>query len=74
MRTTTKGLKDGFTRHTLEIKEDHLKMIKALAFYNRESIGETLTNLLNQASKNIKDKDIKEALKLYNAKKEKSKK
>jgi hypothetical protein len=45
-KTSQKGLKNGWTRATLILRNDYLKKIKALAYWEREKVKEVVDEVL----------------------------
>jgi hypothetical protein len=46
IRTSQKGLKKGWTRATFILRDDYLKKIKALAYWERKKVKEVVDDLL----------------------------
>lgn len=66
--TAHKGLKDGWTRATLIIREDHLDMLKAVAYLERIDIKDLVESICNNYIQ-VNSEQVKEALALYFRKK-----
>ena len=71
--TTKKHLKEGFTRATFAVRDDHLELIKALASYRNLEQKELLEAILDNFLGDIKDQVKKEALEIYRRKGDKEK-
>jgi hypothetical protein len=63
-----KGLKDGWTRATLIIREDHLDMLKAVAYLERIDIKDLVESICNNYIE-TNSEQVNEALTLYLRKK-----
>ena len=61
-KSTTKGLKKDFTRHTFEIKKDTLTLLQALARYKNIKIADAVNDLLDYALDNIDSETKQKAL------------
>jgi len=57
--TIKKGLKEGWTRATLIIKDEHLEKIKEVAYWDRKKIKEIVDEALTSYFKNKKTDRIK---------------
>ena len=57
--TMKKGLKEGWTRATLIIKDEHLEKIKEVAYWDRKKIKEIVDEALTNYFKNKKTDRIK---------------
>ena len=55
-KSSQEGLKDGWTRATFILREDHLGKIKALAYWKRKNIKEVIDEILEEY---LKGKKIK---------------
>jgi len=55
IKTTQRGLHDGWTRATFILKKHHLKKIKELAYWERRTIKEIIDEALESY---LKDKRI----------------
>ena len=60
--STKKHLKEGYTRHTFAIKDEHLELIKALAEYKGIEQKQLLETLLNKAFESVDKKTKEDAL------------
>ena len=45
-KTSQKGLKNGWTRATFILRNDHLEKIKALAYWERKKVKEVVNEVL----------------------------
>lgn len=63
--TTDKGIKNGYTRHTLALKKEHLKLLQALSLYSNKTITDITNELLDKAFSSVDKKTITKALTLY---------
>jgi len=55
VKTTQRGLQDGWTRATFILKKNHLEKLKALAYWERKTIKEVMDEAL---SSYLKEKRI----------------
>jgi len=46
IKTSQKGLKNGWTRATFILRNDHLEKIKALAYWERKKVKEVVNEVL----------------------------
>jgi hypothetical protein len=46
IKTTQRGLQDGWTRATFILRKNHLEKIKELAYWERKTIKEVLDEML----------------------------
>lgn len=67
-----KHLKEGYTRQTFAVKDEHLELIKALASYKGIEQKQLLETLLERAFKDIDEKVKAEALSFYRSEDEES--
>jgi hypothetical protein len=47
IKTTQRGLHDGWTRATFILKKNHLEKLKALAYWERRTIKEVMDEVLD---------------------------
>jgi hypothetical protein len=55
IKTTQRGLQDGWTRATFILKKDHLEKLKALAYWERKTIKEVVDEALGSYLKGKND-------------------
>lgn len=67
-KTNIMGLKPGWTRGTFILMEDHLEKLKALAYFEREDIKDTLSEMFETFFEKNK-KRVDEAVALYKKRK-----
>lgn len=65
-----KHLKEGYTRQTFAVKDEHLELLRALAIFKGIEQKQLLEALLNKAFDSIDTKTKEEALNYYNNDKE----
>jgi hypothetical protein len=56
MNSSQKGLKDGWTRATFILRDDHLEKIKDLAYWKRNHVKEVMDEVLSSYLKGRKIK------------------
>ena len=59
IKTTQRGLNDGWTRATFILKKNHLEQLKALAYWERRTIKEVMDEALEGYLKGKKIKPTK---------------
>ena len=59
IKTTQRGLHDGWTRATFILKKNHLEKLKALAYWERRTIKEVMDEALEGYLKGKKIKPTK---------------
>ena len=56
VKTTQRGLHDGWTRATFILKKNHLEKLKALAYWERKTIKEIMDEALGNYLKRKKNR------------------
>lgn len=67
--TTERGLPDEWVRATFITKKSQLHYLKAIAFWRRETVKETLAEALQSYFEQFSAEEMEEALNLYESKK-----
>jgi hypothetical protein len=60
IKTTQRGLQDGWTRATFILRKQHLEELKALAYWERKTIKEVIDEALGNYLKGKRIKPITE--------------
>jgi len=58
-KSSQEGLKEGWTRATFIVREEHLEKLKALAYWERKQLKELVDEVLSSYLKHKKVKPVK---------------